>query len=102
MTEKYRQKQRKMELRAEILTEQNHTKLNRIKIYWEDRVNPSLVIGALRLYVLLRKLGWNRVGCVWQGLWWFGICLAPQLSLRPVSPEQMPRIVEEPLAALAC
>lgn len=29
-------------------------------------------------------------------------CLAPQLGLRPVSPEQMPRIVEEPLAALAC
>ena len=32
----------------------------------------------------------------------FGICLVPQLGLGPVSPEHMPRVVEEPLAALAC
>lgn len=29
-------------------------------------------------------------------------CLVPQLRLRPVSPEHVPGIVEEPLAALAC
>ena len=53
--------------RAETFTERNYTKLSRIKIYLEDRVSPSLVTGALRLHFLLRKLGWNGVGCVWQG-----------------------------------
>lgn len=65
--------QTETEERAETLKEQNYTKLSRIKIYLEDRVSPSLVTGALRLHFLLRKLGWNGVGCVWQGLWWFGI-----------------------------
>ena len=60
-----------MKLRAEIQTHQSETELN--FIYLEDRVDPSLVTGALRLHFLLCK-----VGCVWQGLWWFGIWIDEQ------------------------
>ena len=43
-------------------------------------------------------MGWAVFGKAVE----FGICLVPQLGLGPVSPEHMPRVIEEPLAALAC
>lgn len=52
----------KTERRAETLSEAHKVKHNYTLF---ERVNPSMVTGALRLHFLLREVGWNGVGCVW-------------------------------------